>query len=154
MGCRLERRDKRRDGHNHFRAVVYDPARQIRVALRMPLARIPLYHQIAAHALEIAEPAQLPKELSNPADPRAAAFDQLVGGNRAMHECNPAELTWCLSPRSWGCHRSGPGIQQEVAPSHSMTSSARANSGDGISMPSALAVLRLITNSNFTGCRI
>ena len=68
----MERRDKRRDGHNHFRAVVYDPARQIRVALRMPLARIPLYHQIAAHALEIAEPAQLPKELSNPADPRAA----------------------------------------------------------------------------------
>src|SRR3954462_144841 len=76
MGCRLERRDKRRDGHNHFRAVVYDPARQIRVALRMPLAGIPLYHQIAAHALEIAEPAQLPEELSNPADPRAAAFDQ------------------------------------------------------------------------------
>src|SRR4051812_28532157 len=114
----------------------------------MPLAGIPLYYQIAAHALEIAEPAQLPEELSNPADPRAAAFDQLVGGNRAMHEGNPAELTWCLSPRSWGCHRSGPGIHQEVAPSHSMTSSARASSDCGSVRPSSFAVLRLRTTEN------
>ena len=32
---------------------------------------------------------------------------------------------------------------------YSITSSARADSGGGTSMPSALAVLRLITNSNF-----
>src|SRR5262249_52400412 len=35
---------------------------------------------------------------------------------------------------------------------HSITSSARASSVGGTSMPSALAVLRLITSSNFVGC--
>jgi hypothetical protein len=34
---------------------------------------------------------------------------------------------------------------------HSITSSARASTDDGISRPSAFAVLRLITNSNFVG---
>jgi len=37
---------------------------------------------------------------------------------------------------------------------YSITSSARAKSDGCISMPSALAVFRLITNSNFVGCRI
>src|SRR6266516_2650328 len=35
---------------------------------------------------------------------------------------------------------------------HSITSSARASSIGGTSRPSALAVLRLITNSNLVGC--
>src|SRR5262245_38341515 len=35
---------------------------------------------------------------------------------------------------------------------HSITSSARASSLSGIWRPSALAVLRLITNSNLVGC--
>ena len=42
--------------------------------------------------------------------------------------------------------------RDELPPPHSMTSSARATSVGGISRPSALAVLRLITRSNFTGC--
>src|SRR5262244_481154 len=37
---------------------------------------------------------------------------------------------------------------------HSITSSARASSVGGISRPSALTVLRLITNSNLVGCKI
>ena len=37
-------------------------------------------------------------------------------------------------------------------PSYSITSSARASTVGGISRPSALAVLRLITSSNFIGC--
>src|SRR5262245_59587728 len=41
--------------------------------------------------------------------------------------------------------------RDEVAPLHSITSSARASSLSGISMPSALAVLMLITSSNFVG---
>ena len=41
----------------------------------------------------------------------------------------------------------------ELAPSHhSITSSARASSVGGTSMPSALAVLRLMISSNFVGC--
>jgi hypothetical protein len=41
--------------------------------------------------------------------------------------------------------------EQELAPLHSITSSARASSLSGTSRPSALAVLRLMTNSNFVG---
>src|SRR5260370_38783829 len=37
---------------------------------------------------------------------------------------------------------------------HSITSSARASSAGGIVIPSALAVLRLITNSKRVGCSI
>jgi hypothetical protein len=39
-----------------------------------------------------------------------------------------------------------------AAADHSITSSASASSRSGTSMPSALAVLRLITNSNFVDC--
>src|SRR5262245_41743411 len=35
---------------------------------------------------------------------------------------------------------------------HSITSSARASNDGGTSMPSAFAVLRLMTNSNLVGC--
>ena len=37
-------------------------------------------------------------------------------------------------------------------PSYSITSSARASRVGGTSRPSALAVFRLSTNSNFVGC--
>src|SRR5215831_2892860 len=40
----------------------------------------------------------------------------------------------------------------ELAPLHSITSSASASNLSGTSSPSAFAVLRLITNSNFVGC--
>src|SRR5262249_39258484 len=42
--------------------------------------------------------------------------------------------------------------RDELAPLHSITSSARASSVGGTSRPSALAVLRLITSSNLVGC--
>src|SRR5262245_11021800 len=42
--------------------------------------------------------------------------------------------------------------RDEIAPPHSITSSARASRVGGTSRPSALAVLRLITSSNFVGC--
>src|SRR5258707_8553849 len=38
------------------------------------------------------------------------------------------------------------------SPLHSITSSARASSVGGMSMPSALAVLRFTTSSNLVGC--
>jgi hypothetical protein len=42
--------------------------------------------------------------------------------------------------------------RDEVAPFHSITSSARASSMGGTSRPSALAVLRLMTSLNVVGC--
>ena len=44
--------------------------------------------------------------------------------------------------------------QYQVAPLHSITSSARARIARGIVSPSALAVLRLMTSSNWVGCWI
>ena len=41
--------------------------------------------------------------------------------------------------------------RDELAPPHSITSSAVASNDDGMVRPSALAVLRLITSSNLTG---
>src|SRR5262245_37619646 len=42
--------------------------------------------------------------------------------------------------------------RDEIAPLHSITSSARASSDGGTSMPSAFAVVRLMTRSNLVGC--
>src|SRR5262245_2815663 len=42
--------------------------------------------------------------------------------------------------------------RDELAPFHSITSSARASSVAGTSRPSALAVCRLMTNSNLVDC--
>src|SRR5262249_21369005 len=42
--------------------------------------------------------------------------------------------------------------RDELAPFHSITSSARASSLSGIWRPSALAVLRFMTNSNLVAC--
>jgi hypothetical protein len=43
-------------------------------------------------------------------------------------------------------------MQRDDMRGYSITSSARASSVGGTLMPSALAVLRLITSSNFVGC--
>src|SRR5262249_36112519 len=62
-------------------------------------------------------------------------------------------------PDDWHCRLLRPRRQRprrrraaeqrdELAPPHSITSSARASNVDGTSRPSALAVLRLITSSN------
>jgi putative ABC transport system substrate-binding protein len=48
-------------------------------------------------------------------------------------------------------HRHATESQDEIAPSHSITSSARARSIGEISRPTALAVLRLMTSSYFVG---
>src|SRR5262249_18852395 len=42
--------------------------------------------------------------------------------------------------------------RDELAPPHSITSSAMASSFSGIWRPSAFAVLRLMASSNFVGC--
>src|SRR5262245_24688379 len=50
------------------------------------------------------------------------------------------------------CRRAAEQRDELAPPDHSITSSARASSLSGISMPSALAVLRLTTNSNLVDC--
>src|SRR5262245_44953478 len=55
------------------------------------------------------------------------------------------------SRRNWPRSRASQ-ERDELAPSHSITSSARVSSVAGASMPSTLAALRLITSSNLVGC--
>src|SRR5262245_33691698 len=55
------------------------------------------------------------------------------------------------SRRERPCRCSAAEQHNEVAPSHSITSSARARTGVGISRPRLLAVLRLITSSYLVG---
>jgi len=50
------------------------------------------------------------------------------------------------------CRRRAAEQRDELAAFHSIISSARSRSDGGTSTPIALAVLRLITNSNFVGC--
>src|SRR5260221_2077259 len=62
-------------------------------------------------------------------------------------------LTRLLRPcptRPHGGHASEQ--RDELAPVHSITSSARASSVSGTVRPSAFAVLRLMTSSNLVGC--
>jgi hypothetical protein len=60
------------------------------------------------------------------------------------------ETLRCLLWERGGCRAAEQ--RDELAPLHSMTSSASASSIGGISRPSALAALRLITISNLVGC--
>src|SRR6266702_863239 len=54
--------------------------------------------------------------------------------------------------RERGAVAAGSRHRQGAVVVHSMTSSACANSAGGTMRPSAVAVLRLMTNSNFVGC--
>src|SRR5262245_10767655 len=56
-----------------------------------------------------------------------------------------------LRPRRQRPRRRAAEQRDNLAPPHSITSSARASSMGGISRPSALAALRLITSSYFVG---
>src|SRR5450759_524819 len=55
-------------------------------------------------------------------------------------------------PKIRRCRRRAAESQDELAPPHSITSSARASSVGAISRPIALAALRLMTSSNVVGC--
>src|SRR5262249_6726136 len=71
---------------------------------------------------------------------------------RSTRKAHPRRSTTALSDRA-----QLPGVSEqrdEVAPPHSITSSARAISVGGTSRPSTFAVLRLMTNSNLVGCSI
>src|SRR5262249_57454436 len=68
---------------------------------------------------------------------------------------NPSHALALLRPRRERPPRHGAAEQRyQLAPPHSITSSARATSIGGTSKPSALAVLRLISNSSFVDCSI
>src|SRR5262249_37805089 len=70
----------------------------------------------------------------------------IVGGKRREHPHAPHTLG-LLRGRRERSRRRAADERDELSPPHSITSSARASRVGGISRPSALAVLRLITSS-------
>src|SRR5262245_5826616 len=99
-----------------------------------------------------------------------AAFGQ-SSLSQTVHECNGASTTLGVIFAGWHQHTDPPhplallparrerprrnrasNHFDELAPLHSITSSASASSLSGIWRPSILAVLRLITSSNLVGC--
>src|SRR5262249_49356071 len=93
-----------------------------------------------------------PSKVAQPVSERIdLSCDRGVG--LACQHTDPTRPTSLLSayrerPRS----RRAAEKRDELAPPHSITSSARASRRSGTVSPSALAVLRLIANSNFVGC--
>src|SRR5262249_4190588 len=98
-----------------------------------------------------------PEILQAPAERRHAelAFGVLLRQPRNQH-ADAVHLLTLLRPRRERPRSRAAEQRDELAPphlrGHSMTSSARASSLSGISRPSAFAVLRLISNSNFVDC--
>jgi hypothetical protein len=78
---------------------------------------------------------------------RSAMRRALLAGEVHQHANAPHHIGLCA--RRERPHRRAAEQRDERAPRHSITSSASASSRSGTSMPSAFAVLRLITNSNF-----
>src|SRR5262245_53124603 len=96
------------------------------------------------------DPAELMQPLHESGDPLA------VGRRRAGTEVSDCrQLARLLRPCSdWPYRRRAAEQRDEHAAPHSITSSASASSFGGMSSPRALAVLRLMSSSNFVGCSI
>src|SRR5215470_8145393 len=95
------------------------------------------------------------QRLKTPVESCDASLRLRIGFNGSnQHSDSPHPLallrTRCDRPRR--CR--APKKQYELAPFHSITSSATASSLSGTVSPSARAVLRLMTSSNLVGCSI
>ena len=77
---------------------------------------------------------------------------RIVLGQRTQH-ANPSDTSQLLpTSRERPCHCCAAKKRDELAPFHSITSSARASSVCGTLRPSILAVWALMTSSNLVGC--
>src|SRR5262249_5506510 len=95
-------------------------------------------------------PARLLQTLQKCGD--AALPLRIVRGQVHEHADAPHTLARLLRTHRERPRRRAADERDELAALHSITSSARASSVGGTSMPSARAVCRLITNSNLVGC--
>src|SRR5262249_14909936 len=73
-------------------------------------------------------------------------------GEALQHADPPHALALLRAHRERPRHRRTTEQRDELAPPHSITSSARTNNVIGNSMPIALAAFRLTISSNFVGC--
>src|SRR5262249_61241899 len=95
-----------------------------------------------------------PAELGQPLRERRDAFQSsLIALDRAHeHADAPHALPLLRARRDRPRHRAAEQGYELATLHHSITSSASASRVDGMSMPSALAVCRLMMNSNLLAC--
>jgi len=111
------------------------------------VARDPAH--IDAHVADV-RPAQLLKPLP---EHRNVALSCGVGfGEVNEHADAPHPLALLRARRKRPCSRRAAEQREELAPFHSITSSAMLSSEGGTVRPSACAVIKLTTSSNFVGC--
>src|ERR1700756_4000283 len=77
--------------------------------------------------------------------------ERVSSGRSSAEESDHRHRRLLRARRERPCGRSATEQRDELAASHSITSSARARSVGGAVRPSALAVLRLMTNSYLVG---
>jgi len=129
-------------GHDHVGPVSHQFVRQLREAAVIPSRPCELEHDVLA--LDVA---QFAERLA-----QRVHLGALQRRGRGAKVADPRLLLRLLRPRRERPRRRAAEQRDELAPPHSITSSARASSMGGTSRPRALAVLRLITSSNFVGC--
>src|SRR5262249_3814475 len=95
------------------------------------------------------DPARLPQAIQKRCQTRLSI--RTIRGYAHEHADAPHVLAGLLSARRKRPRSRAAGQGDEVPPVHSITASARASTLAGISMPRALAVLRLMTSSNLVG---
>jgi hypothetical protein len=123
------------------RDVAFDPG-----GTTMP--RVTALHMLRSTMKKVSAPANSSISWLNPT-PHATAVYASCSASPPPHAT--------LASRRLATALPGPDLHRLIAPAlpgaflHSITSSARASSVGGTSRPSALAVLRLITSSNFVG---
>src|SRR5262245_41926474 len=129
-------------GHNHVDGELNQFLRISGEAVQVS-ASVPLLQQVVA-ALVVSEVTHAKHELA------AQILDRRICARAPFEIAQPHEFTRLRVRRERPC---GCAAEQrdEVAPLHSITSSARASSVGGTSRPSAFAVLRLMTSSYFVG---
>src|SRR5262249_21482764 len=135
------RRPRKAVGNNHRHFTTNQIAREARKPIQMIVGIALLDHEVL--------PLDEPRLLQAPTE-RLDQFSERVR-RRAAKKADHRHRRLLRARRK---RPSGSATKQrdEVAPSHSITSSARASNCGGTSRPSALAVFRLITSSNLVGC--
>src|SRR5258708_1641621 len=93
-----------------------------------------------------------PKVFEAPPECRETPLNLQIILREGNQHADPAHSVSLLRPPRNRAGRRAAEQRDELAASHSITSSAVASSLSGIERPSAFAVLRLIRRSNFVGC--
>src|SRR6266568_2888061 len=143
-GCRLEDdHDGVGSGDNHIRLAGDDLPGQVGIALVMSLGGIPFDNQILS--FNVTQAAKLPEKRTPCAPPtrfgKECSRDCRMENRYPLLRCRL--LRACRErPRDY----SAANKRNELAPPHSITSSARASTWGGSSRPSVFAVLRFITS--------